>query len=504
MAKHVNAHLFGTLNKAIFGETAPQIPTEKQLESRRSFIKNAGLSMASLAFMSSIGRFAKPPTVAIIGGGLAGLTALHTFKKAGLSAQLYEASNRLGGRVMTSNNLVGEATWTELGGEFIDSNHKEILDLAQELNLRLLDTQGDKNLVDLLVRINNKDYSQQQIMAAFQDAAPIIRKDIDSIPKEISAANPGTALLLDNVSIVEYLKGLHVDKNIAKMLEVAYESEYGMLATEQSCINMLTMLKPETATMFTDERYKVKGGNGQISDVLSSNYGNQINTGYPLKAVTKRRDSYELNFEGSSKSVKADFVIITIPFTKLREVEFVNMELPPLKQKAINELGYGNNAKLVLGFKQHVWEHKGFEGNILSDNGVQYGWDNTKLQNKRDAMAGYTIFAGGTAAKRLSESTPKFHADRLLPKLNDIMAGTQDMHNGKVTRMCWQDFQWAQGSYSGYKVGQWTSLRGAEQMPIGNVFFAGEHCSADYQGFMNGAVQTGRQAAENILKKMAK
>jgi monoamine oxidase len=180
------------------------------------------------------------------------------------------------------------------------------------------------------------------------------------------------------------------------------------------------------------------------------------------------------------------------------------MELPPLKQKAINELGYGNNAKLVLGFNQHVWEQKGFEGNILSDNGVQYGWDNTKFQNKRDAMAGYTIFAGGAAAKRLSESTPKFHADRLLPKLNDIMAGTQDMHNGKVTRMCWQDFQWAQGSYSGYKVGQWTSLRGAEQMPVGNVFFAGEHCSADYQGFMNGAVQTGRQAAENILKKIAK
>ncbi len=502
MSKHINSQLFGTLNKAIFGEESTTAQAEKQTVSRRSFIKNAGLSLASVAFMPSIGRFAKQPTIAIIGGGLAGLTALHTFKKAGITAQLYEASNRLGGRVMTSNNLVGEATWTELGGEFIDSNHRDVLDLAQELNLKLLDVQGNKNLVDLLVRINNKDYSQQQIMAAFQEAAPIIRKDIDSLPKDISAANPGTALLLDNISIVEYLKGLRVDKNIAKMLEVAYESEYGMLATEQSCINMLTMLKPETATMFTDERYKVKGGNGQIAEVLSGNYVNQISTGYPLKSISKRRDSYELSFEGISRSVKADFVVITIPFTKLREVEFVNMELPALKQKAINELGYGNNAKLVLGFKQHIWEKNGFEGNVLSDNGVQYGWDNTKHQNSSDAMAGYTIFAGGNAAKRLSENTPKFHADRLLPKLNDIIRGTQDMHNGKVTRMCWQDFQWSQGSYSGYKVGQWTTLRGAEQMPVGNLFFAGEHCSADYQGFMNGAVQTGRQAAENILKKI--
>ena len=504
MAKHINSHLFGSLNKAIFGEKSLISQNEKQIESRRDFIRNTSLSMASMAFMPYLGFSAKAPTVAIVGGGISGLTALHTLKKSNITAQVYEASNRIGGRIMTANNLVGDGTWTELGGEFIDSEHRDIIELAREFNLQLLDTQSNNNLSGLVVRINNNNYTQAQLQAALKEAAPAIRKDIDSIPKDVSFSNPGTAVLLDSISISEYLKGLYLDKDMIKLLKIAYESEYGISADEQSCMNMLTMFRPETASMFTDERYKIKGGNSQLSEVISNNYGNQINTGFPLKAVTKRRDSYELAFEGTSKTVKADFVIITIPFTKLREVEFVNMELPALKQKVINELGYGNNAKLVLGFKEHIWERNGQEGSAISDNGIQFGWDNTKQQNKANTVAGYTIFTGGAAAKRLSENTPKFHADRLLPKLNELVTGTQDSHNGKVARMCWQDFAWSQGAYSAYKVGQWTTLRGAEQMPIGGIYFAGEHCSTDYQGFMNGAIQTGRQAAENILKKIAK
>ncbi|MGQ0645243.1 MAG: FAD-dependent oxidoreductase, partial [Elusimicrobiota bacterium] len=57
----------------------------------------------------------------------------------------------------------------------------------------------------------------------------------------------------------------------------------------------------------------------------------------------------------------------------------------------------------------------------------------------------------------------------------------------------------SRGSYACYTPGLWTSLAGAEGEPVGNLFFAGEHCSSEFQAYMNGGAETGRKAAEAIL-----
>ncbi len=66
--------------------------------------------------------------------------------------------------------------------------------------------------------------------------------------------------------------------------------------------------------------------------------------------------------------------------------------------------------------------------------------------------------------------------------------------------MHWPEHPFTRGSYACYKVGQYTTIRGAEIKPVGNLFFAGEHCSSYYQGFMNGAAETGRMAANEVVK----
>ena len=67
----------------------------------------------------------------------------------------------------------------------------------------------------------------------------------------------------------------------------------------------------------------------------------------------------------------------------------------------------------------------------------------------------------------------------------------------------WIQYPYTKGSYSCYKTGQWTTIAGEEIKPNGNVFFAGEHCSRNFQGFMNGGAETGRMAAEEIVKKFS-
>ncbi len=54
-------------------------------------------------------------------------------------------------------------------------------------------------------------------------------------------------------------------------------------------------------------------------------------------------------------------------------------------------------------------------------------------------------------------------------------------------------------AYSYYKPGQYTTFSGYEKVPMGRIHFAGEHCSINFQGFMEGGAEEGQRAANEIL-----
>ncbi|MCB0663923.1 MAG: FAD-dependent oxidoreductase, partial [Saprospiraceae bacterium] len=87
-----------------------------------------------------------------------------------------------------------------------------------------------------------------------------------------------------------------------------------------------------------------------------------------------------------------------------------------------------------------------------------------------------------------------------LPLWDQILKGAKEQFKGKMMRMHWPSYQYNLGSYVCYTKGQFTGIGGAEQLPLGNLFFAGEHCGGDFAGFMNGAAMSGREAAEGILR----
>ena len=88
--------------------------------------------------------------------------------------------------------------------------------------------------------------------------------------------------------------------------------------------------------------------------------------------------------------------------------------------------------------------------------------------------------------------------------MDKIFKGAKTNFTGKYDFARWFTNPYVKGSYAGYKTGQWTTIAGKEIGPVGNIFFAGEHCSSNFQGFMNGAAETGRMAAESIINKLNK
>ena len=192
-------------------------------------------------------------------------------------------------------------------------------------------------------------------------------------------------------------------------------------------------------------------------------------------------------------------MILCLPFTILREID-LRLPLPAIKRRAIRELGYGNNAKLILGFGKRLWRDEGFDGDSYADLPYQSGWDASREQHT--PFGAYTIYPGGRLALDLRTGTALSQAHRLLPDLDQVFPGLRDEWLGTALRAFWPDNPFIKASYASYLPGQWTGIRGAEGETVGNLYFAGEHTSLDWQGYMNGGAESGRMAAQALIARL--
>jgi monoamine oxidase len=448
------------------------------------------------------------PRIAIVGGGMAGLNAAYKLQQAGLTAKIFEGANRTGGRMFTATDLLGQGLTTELGGEFIDTGHEEMLALMKEFGLERLDVMGPEaeKFKPESYFINGRHYTQAQAARAFVPFAKQIAEDYDSMGEVVNFETEGGGSGFDKQSIDQYLTKIGMKGWMRELVECAYVTEYGLELGEQSALNFLFLIgtgdltDASTVALLgeSDERYKVRGGNQRIVDELAKRVQSQIQLLHRLEAIRSKGSGYTLTFQTGGKTVDedADIVIVTIPFTMLREVK-IAVDLPALKRRAINELAYGANAKVMVGFKSRPWEKQGFSGATYSDEQFQLAWANSYLQ--RGTEGGLTLYSGGKLAHAAGEGPAETVATRLLAGIERAYPGTIAERNGKVSRFHWPTYTWTKGSYSCYRPGQWTTIAGAEGLPVGNLFFAGEHCSYDFQGYMNGAAQTGADVAKAVM-----
>ncbi len=489
---------------------------------RRQFLKSSAAAGVLLGSGSLTDLLAPPPLspspprltatrprIAIVGAGIAGLNAAYKLKQAGVRADVYEGSTRVGGRMYTGYDVLASGLSTELGGEFIDSGHAEMHALAAELGLEMIDTRGpsEATVVRETYVFGGRRYSEAEVVDAFRPVAARMQADYDSLGEVVDFQNDGGAGELDRTTLADYLVQVGATGWLGRMIEVAYVTEYGLDADQQSALNLLFLIGLDVSDGFqtlgqSDERYKVRGGNQQLPLALAQRLEGQIRLEHRLEAITTQCNGYRLTFaqpNGAVHDVNADIVLLALPFSLLREVA-LKVALPPWKHKAIDEVGYGMNAKLMLGFERRVWRDLGFGGNAYSDQAYQSCWDNSRLQ--ATVAGGLTLYSGGQPGVAVGQGSAQEQAARMLPGVDQTFPGASAAFTGRVARFHWPTYPWTKGSYTSYTPGQWTTIHGAEILPVGNLFFAGEHCSYLYQGYMNGGAETGATAASWILEQI--
>jgi len=487
--------------------------------SRRQFLKS---TLAGAAAVSSSGlwtscatpdRYGGPtaPRVVIVGAGIAGLNAAYQLRRASLRAEVYEGSTRTGGRIYSAGGVLAPQQVAELGGEFIDSNHEEMLALADEFGFKRIDVEAksERALIKEAYFFDGHHRTAQELVRVFTEVEPRLTADFKALEAEVDFEKNERARQLDNTSLAQYLEQIGARGWLRELLEVAFVTEFDLDADEQSSLNMLSMKPAKVGASVavlgeSDERYRVLGGNQQICHELARRLGDQIHLSQRLVRIKQNAQDYTLTFQSANapvQAINADFVILTLPFTLLREVE-LNLELPDEKRRAIRELGYGNCAKVLAGFSRRHWRDLGYAGPLYSDEPFQLVWDNSR-QQPGDA-GGLTFYSGGRAALAAGQGTASDQTEGLLPGVEKAFPGLSARRNGKTARFHWPTYPWSKAAYASYRVGQWSTIAGVEGQSVGNIFFAGEHCSEDFQGFMNGGAQTGKDAASAVLTALKK
>ena len=517
------------------GRTVAQVRRERRESalSRRDFLKAAGVTvgvaaLAPTAALAAMKRASNPNArIAIVGGGIAGLNAALTLQDAGIASTVFEASNRVGGRMHSDTTSWLNGQTSEHCGELIDSGHKTILSLASRFKLATVDLLGaEPNHSTDTDYFFGRYYTDAQAQADFNPVWNNVKKDVNAAGyPTLYNSSTDAGKTLDHMSIYDWIEsrvpGGH-SSPMGQLLDVAYNIEYGDVTSQQSSLNLIYLLgfssNPGNFQIFgaSDERYHIVGGNERLPRAIAAALAPgtvQLNTA--LTAIARNGDgtfTLTLTSGGTSTQRIFDRVIMAIPFSVLRTLDYANAGFDGLKKTAITQLGYGKNAKLHLQFNTRYWNTQGpwglGNGNTYSDTGFQNTWDVTRAQGGATGiLVDYTGGGVPVASFKGDPTDPKTvakFAKTFLSQIEPLFPGITQQWNGRATLDVPLTNPFLLGSYSYWRVGQYTLFSGYEKArqpdPItGKCHFAGEHCSTDFQGYMEGGASEGARAANEIL-----
>ncbi|MBW8754807.1 MAG: FAD-dependent oxidoreductase [Sphingomonadales bacterium] len=466
--------------------------------------------MAASAALPAIGCTPLPTAsantrVAVIGGGLAGLIALRDLRAAGIDARLYEARSRLGGRISTYH---GGPVPADEGGQFINGDHADILALARQHGLKLIDRAplpGKTLLVDGYCRVITED----QLAEDLRPLAAAIATDAAALDADFAAAAPA----LDAISVSQYLDRHHnsLKPYVRQLMDATLRTEFGQDPAQASAIELIFNLPVSDGKQLkiigsSDERYVLHGGSGSLVEALVPPLMPYVTTGHALQSLRRAGDQVRLRFENGA-AVEAERVIVTVPAPLLRTIDFGGM-LPAIWRQYTAEIDCGRNEKLNAAYHGRPWEGSmGRSGDVWPlAGGFAEGWDATTVEGDTGLM---TFFMGGGQCAAAAKQDAAALRRDFESAVASAVPGLSQAATVWQRRTNWSGDRFSRGAYSCFRPGQltryaslfWLEEDGkAMQSPVvGPLVFAGEHLSDAWPGYMNGGAQTGRLAARAVL-----
>src|SRR4051794_11103864 len=482
---------------------------------RRRLLGTAALGTAATALPQTpaFGAGHVKADVAIVGGGLAGLTAARNLVKAGHSVIVLEARDRVGGRAFNHKLPDGQAI--EAGGEFVGPTQTHIAALAKSVGIGTYKVYNDGENVYIHDGVRSTYPASPGIPNPPEDAN-VFKESIallapaDALGKQVGVKAPWSAkgaAKLDKQTFDQWLRAHSTSPLLSPILDVANQAIYGKDSTQISLLfdSFYTAAAGDAkhagayarlisaAGGAQDSRFK--GGSQEIAIRVAAKLGKRVRLNSPVHSITQTRKGVKVGATGVT--VEAKRVIVAVPPVLARQINF-SPALPVAKQKLFARYTPGDMIKAQVIYPTAWWRAKGFSGQWVITNGpAGVTYDNTPESGAPGVILG---FVGGRFAKTFRALDPAARKQAFVDQVAEAF-GDEARVDSDYFDMDWTAEPFTRGCPTGSTAPGVLSRFGAAIRPaIGRIHWAGTETADYWAGYMDGAVRSGERAAGEVRK----
>jgi monoamine oxidase len=429
-------------------------------------------------------------SVIVAGAGLAGLAAARDLESAGALVTVIEARDRVGGRVWTLRDGFEGGQHAEAGADLIEGTHAAVLALCKDLKLETVP----------ILRKGFGYYGRNRVgRLAIQHLAGLFRDMPAGFWPLVHQYKLGErrwdgaiAARLASESVADWLRTAKASRAVTNRLR----GLRGMLLADPEDLALLALVdlfadfedSPDVASC------RLRGGNDRLASAMAGRLKGDVRLGTVVRQIRQRSGGIVATLEhrGEVAELRADFLVSALPATTLRQC-VIDPPLPEIQRQAVDHIKYGAATRLLVQFDRRFWNRRGRPSAFGSDQPFGALWDGNEQQRGRAGILSF--LAGGRASHELQSSLSADGVAGVVRAIRWLGAPSRVLASRLIT---WEHDPWALGGYAYFDPGFKPLWREALALPHGRVVFAGEHTSIRWQGYMNGAFESGQRAAAEI------
>jgi monoamine oxidase len=441
---------------------------------------------------------------AVVGAGLAGLATAVALQADGASVAVFEARDRVGGRLLSApqpDGPAGPPLVLDLGAQWVGPGQTEVLRWIRELRLHVVPcgVPGRASWdLDGEVRAGGAGLPPLPPRALADLLAAGARAGI--MARQISPDAPWQARKAaewDRVTAADWI-GRHLRTPAGRAYtEILVRGNAAIEPRETSMLNLLFDLRStgSARNLIRAESFRLREGTEELAQRLAERVHDQIRFADPARAVVQ--DAAGVTVESDGAAVRCRRVAVCVPPPLASKLAY-QPELPPARASLLAGMAMAASVKFHAVYQRPFWRDQGLSGQAMSaTEAVALTYDNSPHDGSgRGVLVGLVV---ADQARRLSELDPARQEREILASLGRLLGANAAVPDAIVIQD-WQHEEWTQGCYAAFfPPGGWTSYGTAFRAPCGRIHWAGTETTGEWNGYMEGALRSGKRAATEML-----